>query len=105
MEPCSLATLNFVTVHSVSDGRRWGQYCIFFESVLAKKVRTDPAPAVIDPLRRALQSIFPASDENAKSWKCKSSYSLSWPFWSPVARSYRSQIHQVTAMAMPHLTS
>src|SRR6266849_5227956 len=27
---------------------RRGQSCIFFESVLAKKVRTDPAPAVTD---------------------------------------------------------
>ena len=37
-------------LYPVSDGARRGQSCIFFESVLAKKVRTDPAPAVTDPL-------------------------------------------------------
>src|SRR5260370_60547 len=32
------------------DSRRRGQSCIFFESVLAKKVRTDPAPGLTDSL-------------------------------------------------------
>src|SRR5712691_4500853 len=36
--------------YPVSEGGRRGQSCTFFESVLAKKVRTDPAPAVTDPL-------------------------------------------------------
>src|SRR5229473_2439397 len=31
--------------YPVSDGGRRGQSCIFFESVLAKKLRTNPAPA------------------------------------------------------------
>src|SRR5260221_12947097 len=30
--------------YPVSDGGRGGQSCIFFEFVLAKKVRTDPPP-------------------------------------------------------------
>ena len=38
-----------ICLHPVSNGGRRGQYCIFFESVLAKKVRTDPATTVIDP--------------------------------------------------------
>jgi len=29
-------------LYPVSDGGRRGQHCIFFESVLAKKVKTDP---------------------------------------------------------------
>src|SRR6266404_2548044 len=29
-----------------TKARRRGQYCIFFEFVLAKKVRTDPAPPI-----------------------------------------------------------
>src|SRR5882672_4248464 len=33
--------------------RRWGQSCIFFESVLAKKVRTEPAPAVLISMKRS----------------------------------------------------
>src|SRR5437867_11884758 len=33
---------NIVITYLVGDGERRGQSCIFFESVLAKKVRTDP---------------------------------------------------------------
>ncbi len=43
---CAAATVFAELKYPVSDGGRWGQYCIFFESVLAKKVRTDPDAAV-----------------------------------------------------------
>src|SRR5205814_6784576 len=46
--PCPLETRDLrlsAPNPSVRAGRR-GQSCTFFESVLAKKVRTDPAPAV-----------------------------------------------------------
>ena len=54
-------------MYPVSDGGRRGQSCIFFESVLAKKVRTDPDAAVTDPLRLDLEM---------KLQICRTEYSL-----------------------------
>src|SRR5712691_5918983 len=40
-------------LNPVSDGERRGQSCIFFESVLAKKVRADPNAAVTNHYLRS----------------------------------------------------
>src|SRR5882672_5065003 len=44
----SMTCVTLFLLYPDSDGGRRGQSCIFFESVLAKKMRTDPAP-VTDP--------------------------------------------------------
>src|SRR6266478_1772649 len=47
------------------DGGRRGQYCIFFESVLAKKVRTDPAPAATHYIMKTVQKLEFALSETS----------------------------------------
>src|SRR6267378_2985533 len=71
----------------------------FFESVLAKKVRTDPAPAVIDPLPDMVVEACSAELSALEISSCihrLELFSLDWLAFSPLlppGRSMSAQLH------------